>query len=338
MTLRVVFACLLAIAGTLLSACTRLDEMQDRATIKAEVQRALAAHEFATLEDMAEGFRTTKARTSSGLWKLSVFYWGVDEYFDNHRKDAEFWKAAEQITIEWGERYPDSPTAHLVAAEFLVNRAWSYRGTNYAYTVEPQNWPPFLDHIERARSYLEAHRATAEVDPYWFDIMSEIAVLQNWPEDRFLAMQADAYAKEPAYYQRYFTAMDYYTPKWGGSAEQIETFVRQSLERTRESEGWGMYARMYWYASQTQYHDDLFAESLVNWDDMKKGMDDVLARYPDDWNLGNFARFACLAGDGAKTRELLDRLSREAAERAWDRQEDFERCRDLASRAAANPG
>lgn len=331
MTLRFALACLVAISGMLLGTGVRAHELQDRAAIETEVYRALEAEDFPKLEAMSGLYRATEARTSSGLWKLTMFYSGIDAFFDMDRKEDGYWVAAERIAAAWVERYPQSPSARLAFAQLLLNRAWSYRGGGYADTVEPQNWPPFFKFVERARGYLEAQKPIASKDPYWYEMMAQLAYIQSWPDARFAALIAEGEEKEPAYYQLYFTAMNYYAPKWGGSAAKIEAFARESVERTRRTEGWGMYARIYWYASQTQFGDNLFSESRVNWDDMKKGMDDVLAQYPDGWNIGNFVKFACLAGDRAKTKELLDRMDETVSWIVWERHEDFERCQSMAA-------
>lgn len=42
---------------------------------------------------------------------------------------------------------------------------------------------------------------------------------------------------------------------------------------------------------------------------METGFDDVVRAYPDYWNLNNYAKFACLADDKPKTKELTTRIS-----------------------------
>ncbi|PZV16403.1 MAG: hypothetical protein DCF22_05445 [Leptolyngbya sp.] len=47
-------------------------------------------------------------------------------------------------------------------------------------------------------------------------------------------------------------------------------------------------------------------ESKVDWKKISQGFEDIVARYPDAWNLANYARFACLAEDKAKSKALLN--------------------------------
>jgi hypothetical protein len=126
-----------------------------------------------------------------------------------------------------------------------------------------------------------------------------------------------ALEREPLFYQTYFSALQYLLPKWHGDIQEIEDFAQDAVARTRNQEGFGMYARIYWFASQTQFKNDIFNNSLVEWSQMKEGFEDVISRYPDAWNLNNYARFACLAGDKPKTMELLRRIESSVIAEAW---------------------
>jgi hypothetical protein len=50
---------------------------------------------------------------------------------------------------------------------------------------------------------------------------------------------------------------------------------------------------------------------------MSKSIDDVLAQYPDQWNINNFAYFSCLAGDKNKTRLLITQIQNEPILEVW---------------------
>jgi hypothetical protein len=111
--------------------------------------------------------------------------------------------------------------------------------------------------------------------------------------------------------------MGYYTPRWHGSAEEIEAFARNAVERTKEKEGAGMYARIYWAASQSLFQGRLFENSNVRWEIMRKGIDDVLQKYPDQWNINNFALFSCLAKDKEMTQKLISMIKGSPIKSGW---------------------
>jgi hypothetical protein len=307
------------------------DELDDRARIRNEVATLVTNEDFSKLESMADTYRTSKSRTSSGIWHLTIFYSGIYSAFNIRNKDPAFWSQAEQLMKRWLAAYPSSTTAPLAYARMLRNHGWSIRGGGYANTVESQNWKPFREYNERARAYLEKYKEIASRDPYWYALMAEIATVQEWHEAEFERLIAEGLQREPLFYQLYFAAIDYYAPKWGGTAEAVEKFARQAVTKTKASEGFGMYARTYWYASETQYDDRLFSDSLVDWLTMKKGIDDILKKYPDSWNINNFAKFACLSRDKAKTASLIAQIDAAPIMAVWKNATFFKQCKLWAS-------
>jgi hypothetical protein len=53
------------------------DELDERRAVAQTVRQALWAGDFQKLEQLATTYRKEKTRTSSGLWKLSLFYAGL---------------------------------------------------------------------------------------------------------------------------------------------------------------------------------------------------------------------------------------------------------------------
>ena len=199
----------------------------------------------------------------------------------------------------------------------LIEHAWAYRGGGYANTVKPEAWPLFEKYISLARQNLEAHKTVGAADPRWYETMLTVARAESWERHEFNSLLKEALDREPSFYQTYFMALEYLLPKWHGGTWEIEEFARDAVQRTSKQEGRGMYARIYWYASQTQYENELFSESFAEWPRMKEGFEDVIARYPDAWNLNNYAKFACLAHDKQKVRALLKRIGSDIVGPAW---------------------
>ena len=200
---------------------------------------------------------------------------------------------------------------------FLVGHGWKFKGSGPGYEVRKENWKPFYEKLTKAREYLLQNKPIASTDPRWYEVMLVIARAEGWGRNKFDELTSEAVAKYPNFYQLYFAALDYLVPKWHGNRKEVENFANFAVEHTQSLEDMGMYARVYWYASQTQYGNGLFIESSVVWKKMKTGIDDVLARYPDQWNINNFARFACLAGDIDKAKELISRIQGDPIPKAW---------------------
>lgn len=297
-----------------------LTELEERDLVSDQVRQAFLREEFSQLEEMSRAYRTAKNRTASGLWKLTLFYSGILKAIKIHTfgkdRDLAFGELQEK-TARWAQAYPDSPSAQIVLSMVLIKQGWAYRGGGYAHTVKLEAWAPFYKYIALGRENLERHKAFASADPRWYETMIEIAKIEGWERERVNSLLKEALDREPLFYQTYFGALEYLLPKWHGNAKDIEQFAQDAVKRTFKQEGRGMYARIYWYASQTQYDNALFAQSLASWSRMKDGFDDVIARYPDAWNLNNYAKFACLAKDKPKTRELLKRSDFQIVAEAW---------------------
>lgn len=316
-----------------------IDEAQERDAIKVNVYALFFKKEFEKLENLSTEYRTLQSRTSSGIWHLGLYYNGISLIFKKEYKEEGIWQDLEQRAAGWIARYPQSASAHLAYATMLLNRAWGLRGNDYARNVEPENWAPFRQYAEEARVYLEKHKGVASIDPYWYELMTSVALAQGWSEQEYAKLMSEAFAREPLYYENYFSAILYYLPVWYGDIMSIEKFARYALEKTKDQEGSGIYARIYWYAADNHFGNKLFSESLVDWGTMKKGIDDVLKRYPNRWNVNHFASFACMARDKEKTAELIGRMeggplkfawrARETG-KAWRSIEIFERCKAWA--------
>lgn len=302
------------VAGSLIPA--RAGELEDRAEIARQVSELFEAEKFGELDRMAEEFRTKESRSSSGLWKLTLFYGGL--YVQHEGKvDESYYDKVDGLFLRWASQNPDSTVAHIGYAGNLVDRAWFFRGNDWARDVPKEAWTPFFEYLEKARLHLMEHKQATDKDPAWFHNMLAIAKDENWPLERFLALVEDGTTKHPYFYEIYFRSIDYLLPKWHGDKAMIEEFANLAVELTREGEGTGMYARIYWRASQIQYGTTLFSDSDVVWAKMSAGIDDVLARYPDQWNINNFAHFACLARDKEKAEALLAQIDGPPIESAW---------------------
>src|SRR5256885_14107172 len=98
------------------------DELSERAAIRNEVGTLIAGEQFSALEALSARYRTSKSRTSSGIWHLTLFYSGVSSAFHTDRKEQEFWLKADRSATRWVVNYPDSATGHLAYARMLLNQ------------------------------------------------------------------------------------------------------------------------------------------------------------------------------------------------------------------------
>lgn len=307
-------------------------ELNEREAIKTEVGRLLDAGDFAGLEARAAEYRDHEARTQSGVWKLTVFYSGFNAKARFNGKDDPRWKALSDQLAAWQKAYPDSPTP-VIANAIAVKR--------YAKALKPQvllqrastsdlEDAAFVTALRANKSYLEKHKAVAARDPHYYVVWSNLAFALGTDASEFFDTVDEGMRAHPDYYQLYFAAMDFHAPQLRGDAKAVEAFANMAVERTKSEEGLGLYARLYWHAMTAYFGEDLFRRSMVDWAKMSKGIDDVLARYPDQWNINNFALVSCLAGDAAKTRQLMQRIEGYPISEVWKSGGTYRSCRRLA--------
>jgi hypothetical protein len=324
----------LILCGALLAACSfasSADELKERQLTSDRAVTLFHSGNFSALDKDAMRYRESGDRTSSGLWKLTLFYAGLAGIPNSEVTDEAYWKGLENKALKWTSAYPNSPAGHLVYADFLMSHGWMYRGNGWGQQVRQEDWKPFHEYIAKARIYLMEHKAVASRDPYWYELMIKVATAEGWNIQDFNALVDEATSRYPYFYQVYFAAINYLTPKWHGSREEIENFAQRAVKNTRKVEGEAIYSRIYWVASQSNYGDNLFTDSNVVWSRMSKSIDDVLKRYPDQWNINNFAYFSCLAGDAEKTSGLMSRITGRPILQAWKSMDFYDQCKHWSS-------
>ena len=271
------------------------DEMDERQVVLDRVAKAIKDEDFAALDAMALEYRSSRARTPSGVWKLAVYHAGLQAYLGKglQREEGCTYRMADFVR-RWREAGGDQPAAVITDASLLSARGWCVRGPGYANTVSGADWKAFEESAKAASALLERHKQKASVDPEFYAVS-----VKTYPAlDRLGKPLADlvdeASRREPYYHRTYFNAAFYYLPQWGGSMAQVDEFARYAAHQTRESDKTGMYARIYW--SLEQCGCDVMREA-ADWDDMKQAMRDVQARYPSPFNADHFMQVSCTMGD-----------------------------------------
>lgn len=297
-----------------LPAATSSDEMAERNEILGNVRRAIAAQDFASLSSMEEGFRTTRARTSSGIWKLAMFHIGVQGYLgeglqhDNgcQYRDADFVR-------RWAAATPRNPAPFITDAALLSEQAWCFRGSGYADSVAAKDWPKFREGIAAAADMLERHGIFASADPEYYAVRLDILRAQGVSKAQFHLAVEEALAREAYYHRTYASAAWYYLPQWGGSYAEVDAFARYAVERTRREEKSGLYARIFWHLDECGCR---ISDHAADQTTLKESMRDIYTQFPERWNGQYFADESCRRGDTAEGRRYIRAVHPEATDDA----------------------
>lgn len=295
------------------------DEEDQRWAIYLDARKSLLAGDVSELERQYQEYSSTQARTQSGQWKLNIFDASLHHVIREEPNRQTRTELEKEIST-WESRFPKSCGAHLERSHIWIDHAWKARGDGWADAVSDKSWKQFKSDLAKGRRALLKWKKTCAADPQWYAYMLILGKSEGWPRAPYLALVDEALRTHPLYYQIYFAALEYFYPRWFGSIDDIDAFVTQATNRTRAQIGSEMYARLYWEAACCQFNGNLFSAAKASWPLMKAGFRDLTSRYPDAWNLNNFAKFSCMAGDRQTTLELMHRIRGHFIAAAWPSQ------------------
>src|ERR1700722_1732654 len=158
---------------TLASLRVDADELSVRAELKSEAARLLEQGDLAAYDQRATELRRTRERTPTGIWKLSLFYKGQDNW-PAPQADAPIWTKIEAATEAYLREHPDSPSAIVAHARMLVSHAWVYRGSDWGGNLLDSQRDGFNTFMERAREVLDRHREVGSRDPEWYSLRIQV--------------------------------------------------------------------------------------------------------------------------------------------------------------------
>jgi hypothetical protein len=305
-----------ALVPALASPSVHAEEMTARADLKAQAARLLEQHDVA-YDQRATELRNSRERTPAGIWKLSLFYKGPDNW-PAPQSDAAIWTQIENVTETYLREHPDSPSAVIAYARLLVSHAWDYRGSGWGRDLSEAQRSGFASFLEHARAVLDEHRAVGSADPEWYALRIQVMNGQSADKAAILALAREALDHEPTYQPIDYVAANALLPKWGGSAQQVQQFVALALAKSAAAEGTQAYARIMFNIARADA-DPLAALGQVGaeWSVMRTSLREISAAYPDPWNLNAERAMACLMGTPADFATALPRVSSRLVSVAW---------------------
>jgi hypothetical protein len=310
------------------------DEMAVRAQLKSEAAQLLEQGDVAAYDQRATELRRTGERTPAGIWKLSLFYKGPDNW-PAPQADAPIWTRIEAATDAYLREHPDSPSAVIAHARMLVSHAWTYRGSGWSRDLSNSQRNGFSTLLERAREVLDEHREVGSGDPEWYSLRLQVMNGQGIDKVTIMALAQEALDHEPTYQPIDYVAANAFLPKWGGSADQLQRFVALAVAKSFTGEGTQAYARIMFNIARA---DPEPAAALiqvgVQWPLLRTSLREIASAYPDAWNLNAERAMACLLGAEADYNAVAPRASLAPTSVAWfDSLMSWPQCERQRSRA-----
>ncbi|RSZ58627.1 hypothetical protein HF313_07715 [Massilia atriviolacea] len=309
-------------------------ELRTHEAIRQETARHLAAGDFGRLEALYRSLNHAGQRTPSGLWKLAIFY-NYLRRFGTLTTDADYWDSVEGLARQWQASYPKSVPARLFGVYLQLGRLHVARGGGLFSKLPEQQRHAVSYGADVAMRMLEQTRVLAGKanDPEWHRAMLSVApYVDGMSAEGYRKRVRQALARHPNYHAAYFTAALYSHPRWGGTPDGVARLAYDASHAAGK-EPPSMYARIYWFMDQSEYHGRLFDAGRADWPTMRTSFEHLVRLYPAAWNLNAFAYFACMAGDFAAMDAIVARIGSALLPEVWGADGEATQARCLAHRA-----
>jgi uncharacterized protein DUF4034 len=221
-------------------------------------------------------------------------------------------------TSDWRHAVPRSINPVLAESDIFEESAWKVRGHGAGNSVSSQAWQVFAYRAEMAAASLDEIQERAKTNPVWYSQAINIGLDQSRTTAQLREIFDRGVAAAPGYAPLYHSMLRVLMPRWQGSQEEVASFIETVTDEPIEPD-FILYARLYWIYSEME--DDearIFDGKMAHWYIVETGFDRMVERYPkSDYILNAYAKFACMANDGAKFLELRPRLKGRYSTVAW---------------------
>jgi hypothetical protein len=240
-------------------------------------------------------------------------------------------------TADWRRELPNSVYPQLIESLIFEQWAWTARGQGAASSISPQTWAIFAQRTEMAAMGLREIVARANTNPLWYELSLDVGLDESKPVDELRSTFRRGLVEAPDYWPLYARMLRILMPRWYGSEEDIRRLIYEVSTRPNGDRDFVRYARMYW--SYSSLEDDkvaLFNGSLAVWSTMREGFEELQYTYPQsDVILNAYAKFACMAQDGASYANIRPKLRDRLSSVAWSEAVSLKHCDEEFPAAAA---
>jgi hypothetical protein len=277
----------------------------------------LSAGDFRGLDAMARDFRSSQASFSNGTWKLNHFYQELSEV--GPKAPEKLWEMRLALLRRWFEADPESITARVAMAGFLIDYAWHARGGSWASDVRSDAWPLVHERTSEASRILNAARNLPEKCPYWYYAWMKKAMLAGDDRQHYDEVFAEGVHNFPTYSSLYRLNIFYLQERWYGRPGEWQAFAKQSADSLGGEKGDILYAQMLWYVHDWRTYGNPIVETGIEWPRARRGFEALRRQYPDSLLL--ISEFCSISGhapgEAALMRSLFDQIGNRFVVSVW---------------------
>lgn len=248
--------------------------------------------QFALLERALQDLVSSKKRFDDGDSPAAAAYWSFRRMMPSPGADASH----REILSRWHAAMPASIFVPFGEARFMYANGWNARGSGFSGSVSQESWELFHIRLKEAEQILVDAPAPLKDTPLWHNLMLAITQdtsrTKNKPDEVF----EQAVRRWPDYYDFYEVRLTRLVPRWGGSWEQVESFIQRWSTEQSKSEGHSLYARLYASLKDQGVTPDA---TMMDWPTMRRSFEDLTKRFPVRRFKNLYASHACFARDKA---------------------------------------
>jgi hypothetical protein len=249
------------------------------------------------LDELVDSLAASGKRSSDGDWELQEVTAGISGVF---KYTTETDEALQKKPAAYQRERPESAFAPILTAMQLHAAAWRARGSGYSTSVTKEGWQLFKERNDQALKAVLGARSRSERLPAWYVEAIAIGQDANIEDDLLTELFEQGIQRFPGYYPIYSAYARQFAPRWGGTYEAADSFIRAQVADKPKPEADLLYSHLYRKVDYFGGKDrDFFKESLVSWSRLRAGYEMLIQQYPDKLNRADFAAYACRAEDGS---------------------------------------
>lgn len=270
---------------------------------------------FEKLDALFQEWTTLNCKLDDGRPKMNFFLSGIGETI----KYANSWNEALGKVQLLKKAHPSAAYPLLAEAQYWNEYAWNARGNGFASSVTPANMKLFKQRLAIAEKILMDNKAAVSTLPDWYALMISVQSLLDRPVAQRDEIFLEGATRFKTFLPLYIAQRNLLEPKWGGSWEDVDKFIQWAVTNTNDTEGESMYARLYYGVHDNLQEDhDFFSETRVDWEQLKKGYEDLIQlNAKSRYLLNEFASMACEANDAETYRALREKIGDDVVGDPW---------------------
>jgi rhomboid protease GluP len=301
------------------------DGPSERFRVGCLAQQLFMTADYAELDELMLRYSRSLGDLPDGSSRYQGLIAGLDHLFEYGGIDGPTLLGR---TSDWRRAVKNSQRADLAEALILEASAWSARGHGGTNSVSAQAWQIFAYRTEMAAAALDDIKARNMADAAWYSESLGVALNKSQDTQTIRNIFNEGFSRFPAYRPIERQMLRALMPRWGGSYDKVEQFIRELESKVDSSMSAGRYAELYSEYSDLEGDDvNIFTDANALWTHMRAGYAQLIKRYPaSDVILNEFAAFACRADDGYEFEALRASLDKRLSSVAWSTSQSLHAC------------